>query len=75
MRFEQSVHGELIVAALCLLEASISGLLEPELLMILADETQLAPPSPFEEKGVFYRNEITISQGSHSSGKSGNFRN
>ena len=43
--------GELLVATLCLLEASAAGLLEMELRTLLADESVLRPPSPYEEKG------------------------
>ena len=50
-RFETEKGGQLIVATLCLLEASAAGLLESELRQILADEEKLMPPSPFDEKG------------------------
>ena len=51
-RLERENGGHLLVATLCLLEASSSGLLESELLDILGDETDLVPPSPYEEKGI-----------------------
>ncbi len=50
-RFEHENGDLLVVATLCLLEASRGGLLESELLDILGDEADLVPPSPFEEKG------------------------
>lgn len=50
-RFEGECGGTLIVATLCLLEASAAGLLESELRHILADEDKLMPPAPFDEKG------------------------
>ncbi|XP_045158536.2 TPR repeat-containing protein DDB_G0287407-like isoform X2 [Mercenaria mercenaria] len=49
-RFEGESGGTLIVATLCLLEASAAGLLESELRHILADEDKLMPPAPFDEK-------------------------
>nr|XP_006815135.1 PREDICTED: telomerase protein component 1-like [Saccoglossus kowalevskii] len=51
-RFEEENGGYLLVATLCLLEASATGLLETELLDILGDEDNLMPPEPSEEKGV-----------------------
>ena len=51
-RFERENGGHLLVATLCLLEASSGGLQEAELLDILADEEELVPPSPYEEKGI-----------------------
>ena len=50
-RFERENGGHLLVATLCLLEASSGGLQESELLDILANEEELVPPSPYEEKG------------------------
>ena len=50
-RFENETGGTLIVATLCLLEASSAGLLESELRQILGEEDKLMPPSPFDEKG------------------------
>ena len=50
-RFERESGGHLLVATLCLLEVSSGGLQESELLDILANEDDLVPPSPFEEKG------------------------
>ncbi len=44
-RFEEENGGQLLVAALCLLEVSQRGLLEAELLAILGDEDNLMPPS------------------------------
>ena len=52
-RFENETGGTLIVATLCLLEASSAGLLESELRQILGEEDKLMPPSPFDEKGRF----------------------
>lgn len=49
-QLESEEGGELMVATLCLLEASSSGLLESELRQLLADESVLKPPSPYEEK-------------------------
>ena len=47
-------EGTLLQATLCLLEASTTGLQEKELLLILADDTRLTPPSPFDEKGKIH---------------------
>jgi len=44
-RFEEENGGRLLIATLCLLEVSSRGLLEVELLSILADEDNLAPPT------------------------------
>ena len=44
-RFEQEGGGHLLVATLCLIEVSTFGLLESELLSILADEDNLLPSS------------------------------
>ena len=49
-RFEEEGGGHLLVATLCLLEVSATGLLEAELLQLLADEENLMPNS-IEEKG------------------------
>ncbi|KAL5022718.1 hypothetical protein ScPMuIL_001873 [Solemya velum] len=49
-RFEKESGGNLVVATLCLLEASSAGLLENELRSILSNELTLMPPSPFDEK-------------------------
>ena len=43
-RFERESNPTLLVATLCLMEASARGLLETELLHILADEDHLAMP-------------------------------
>ena len=56
-RFEKENGGELLVAAVCLLEVSARGLLEIELLQILGDEDNLMPPpktqnSKGQEKGI-----------------------
>ncbi len=48
-RFEQENGGNLLTAALCLLEASMRGLLETELLAILGDEDNLIPPENRDE--------------------------
>ncbi|KAK3090415.1 hypothetical protein FSP39_011663 [Pinctada imbricata] len=50
MRFEDETGGSLVVATLCLIEASTAGLLESELRDILGNEITLMPPSPFDEK-------------------------
>jgi len=58
-RFEAEGGGHLLVATLCLIEVSTFGLLESELLSILADEENLLPPDmaayttgmPIVEKG------------------------
>ncbi|XP_071952526.1 telomerase protein component 1-like [Antedon mediterranea] len=42
-RFEEENGGQLLVATLCLLETSATGLLETELLQILGDEDNLKP--------------------------------
>ncbi|XP_072172518.1 telomerase protein component 1-like [Diadema setosum] len=44
-RFEEENGGKLLVATLCLLECSVTGLLETELLSILGDEDNLTMPS------------------------------
>ncbi|KAH3849179.1 TPR repeat-containing protein DDB_G0287407-like [Dreissena polymorpha] len=49
-RFESDSGGLLLVATLCLLEASAAGLDESELRRLLADEDQLMPPGAFDEK-------------------------
>ncbi|XP_067678320.1 TPR repeat-containing protein DDB_G0287407-like [Haliotis asinina] len=49
-RLEHENGGNLLVATLCLLEASAAGLLECELRDILGDEDSLMPPSPYDEK-------------------------
>ena len=43
-RFEEENGGQLVVATVCLLETSRHGLLETELLELLADENNLTPP-------------------------------
>ena len=50
-RFEEEGERHLLVATLCLLEVSSTGLLESELLKLLADEENLLPPSDNQEKG------------------------
>nr|XP_006811881.1 PREDICTED: nephrocystin-3-like [Saccoglossus kowalevskii] len=47
-RFENENGGNLLVATLCLLEASASGLLETELLTILGDEESLNIPDSYD---------------------------
>ncbi len=51
-RFEKENGGELVVATLCLLEVSQRGLLETELLQILADEENLAPRENAKDEGA-----------------------
>ena len=53
-RFEKEGGGHLLVATLCLLEVATRGLLESELLEILADEDNLMPPKhdASSEKGA-----------------------
>ncbi len=51
-RFEKENGGELVVATLCLLEVSQRGLLETELLQILADEDNLAPRENAKDEGA-----------------------
>ena len=57
-RFESENGGNLLVAALCLLEVSQRGLLETELLEVLADEDSLMPDENSKdsstEKGMEY---------------------
>ena len=48
-RFEEENGGELLVATLCLLEASNHGLLEVELMTILGDEDHLMPRQEHED--------------------------
>ena len=43
-RFEEENGGLIVVGTLCLLETSRHGLLETELLQLLADESLLVPP-------------------------------
>ncbi|XP_019645560.1 PREDICTED: TPR repeat-containing protein DDB_G0287407-like isoform X1 [Branchiostoma belcheri] len=51
-RFEEENGGHLLVATLCLLECSNTGLLETELLRILADEDNLMPKDmPHKKRG------------------------
>ena len=52
-RFEEEGGGHLLVVTLCLLEVSATGLLEAELLQLLADEEILMPNS-IEEKGSLF---------------------
>ena len=48
-RFEEENGGRLLIATLCLLEVSSRGLLEVELLSVLADEDNLAPPGTHDD--------------------------
>nr|XP_054764277.1 telomerase protein component 1-like isoform X2 [Lytechinus pictus] len=48
-RFEEENGGMLLVATLCLLECSATGLLETELLLILGDEDNLMPADKDED--------------------------
>ena len=59
-RFEKEGGGYLLVATLCLLEVATRGLLESELLEILADEENLMPPKSDGalEKGLRTRSNI-----------------
>ena len=50
-RFEQESDPELLKATVCLIEESQHGLLETELLEILADSDKLLPPRKGAEKG------------------------
>ena len=50
-RFEQENDGKLITATLCLLEVSQRGLLETELIAILADCDNMKPLKKGPEKG------------------------
>ena len=47
-RFEEENGGQVVVATVCLLETSRHGLLETELLQMLAEESTLTPP-PYVE--------------------------
>ena len=60
-RFEKENGGELLVAALCLLEVSKRGLLESELLTILGDEENMMPADPTAARREF---EETYEKGS-----------
>ncbi|XP_077981357.1 telomerase protein component 1-like [Glandiceps talaboti] len=51
-RFEEENGGHLLVATLCLLESSATGLLEVELLEILSDEENLMAPDSSEGKAT-----------------------
>nr|XP_054748224.1 TPR repeat-containing protein DDB_G0287407-like isoform X1 [Lytechinus pictus] len=51
-RFEEENGGELLIATLCLLECSNTGLLETELLTILGDEDNLMPKSSWFDSGA-----------------------
>lgn len=48
-RFEEENGGMLLVATLCLLECSATGLLETELLLVLGDEDNLMPADKDED--------------------------
>ena len=48
--FEKQESGYLLTSALCLIEASATGLIADELITLLGDEDSLKPASPFEEK-------------------------
>ncbi len=50
-RFELENGGDLLVGAVCLLEVSVRGLLEVELLTILGDEDNLMPRNEKQEEG------------------------
>ena len=43
--------GNLVQATLCLMHVSAKGLRQCELLQLLAQDNDLLPPSPFDEKG------------------------
>lgn len=47
-RFEEENGGQVVVATVCLLETSRHGLLETELLQMLAEESTLTPPPYIE---------------------------
>lgn len=47
-RFEEENGGQIVVATVCLLETSRHGLLETELLQMLAEESTLTPPPYIE---------------------------
>ena len=51
-RFEDESGGKLLMATLCLLECSATGLLETELLEILGDEDNLTPEAKGKDKGA-----------------------
>lgn len=57
-RFEEENGGQIVVATVCLLETSRHGLLETELLQMLADESTLTPPPYIEGES----DQITITQ-------------
>ena len=61
-RFEKENGGQLLVAALCLLETSATGLLETELLKILGDEETLLPKDKGEKegKGILDKKKLSI---------------
>jgi len=48
MRFEIENGGPIVIATMCLLETSRHGLLETEILQMLAEETNLTPPEYVE---------------------------
>ena len=52
-RFEREGGGHLLIATLCLIEVSSFGLLESELLTMLADEENLLPPEEGKENSKF----------------------
>ena len=56
-RFEEENGGQIVVATVCLLETSRHGLLETELLQMLAEESTLTPP-PYTEG----EEEITVTK-------------
>ena len=57
-RFEEENGGQIVVATVCLLETSRHGLLETELLQMLAEETTLTPPPYVEGES----DQITVTQ-------------
>ena len=57
-RFEEENGGQIVVGTVCLLETSRHGLLETELLQMLADESTLTPPPYIEGES----DQITITQ-------------
>ncbi|XP_077863332.1 telomerase protein component 1-like, partial [Saccoglossus kowalevskii] len=62
-RFEEENGGQLLVATLCVLECSATGLLETELLYILGDEDNLMPPDHNEEeKGASGKESDVVNQ-------------
>ena len=70
-RFEEENGGKIVVATVCLLETSRHGLLETELLQMLADESLLVPPAYVEGEDELTTTSAASGQGMGGVGESG----